>query len=104
MNSKEAFQLVSNKVRNTTRWYEDELILIQQALNKLENLEKENTRLKKIIKLLKDNLQLVLKQDIDPLLNGKVYAVGISKNYKLYSGFEITKEKYELLKEVLVND
>ena len=69
-----------------------------------ERFEKENTRLKKIIKLLEDNLQLVLKQDIDPLLNIKVFAVGISKNYKLYSGFEITQEQYELLKEVLDND
>lgn len=40
MNGKEAFQQVLNKVRNTSRWYEDELKLIQQDLDKLENLEK----------------------------------------------------------------
>lgn len=69
----------------------------------IPELKKENFKLKKIIKLLEDNLQLVLKQDIDPLLNRKVYAVGISKNYKLYSGFEVTQEQYELLKDVLGN-
>ena len=127
MNSKEAFQLVSNKVRYTSRLYEDELKIIQQDLDKLENLEKENqelkntilsleldtcipelreenTKLKKVIKILKDKLQLVLVQDIDPLINRKIYEVEISRNYKIYSGFEVTQEQYELIEEVLKHD
>lgn len=48
MNSKEAFQQVLNKVRNTSRWYEDELKLIQQDLDKLEKLEKVIEKIKNL--------------------------------------------------------
>lgn len=65
------------------------------------NLLKENRKLKKTIEILKENLQLFLVQDIDPLINRKIYEVEISRNYKIYSGFEVTQEQYELIKEVL---
>ena len=105
----------------------EDIEIIKQDLDKLENLEKENqelkntilsleldtcipelrkenSKLKEVIKILEDNLQLVLKQDIDPLINRKIYEVEISRNYKIYSGFKITQEEYELLKEVFENE
>ena len=72
----------------------EDIETIKQDLDRLEKLEK-------VIKILKENLQLVLKQDIDSLINRKIYAVEIAKYYKLYNGFEVTQEEYESLKEVL---
>ena len=130
MISKEALEKISWRYVNDPS-FQEWCNIIKQDLNKLEKLEKENkmlrektnhfknvknryrrnekfvekenAKLKNIIKLLEDNFQLVLKQDIDPLLNRKIYAVEISKNYKIYSGFEITQEQYELLKDELGN-
>lgn len=98
MNSKECLERILNsptpKMRGGT--YLDIKIIesIKQDLDRLEKLEK-------VIKILKENLQLVLKQDIDPLINTKVYIVELKEYYKKYTGFETTQEKYELLKEVL---
>lgn len=86
---------------------EDDLDLLRyehnSELGKNINLQEENTKLKKVIEILVDNLQLVLKQDIDPLLNRKVYIVELKEYYKKYTGFEIFQEEYELIKEVKEN-
>ena len=116
MNSKEAFQQVLNKVRNTSRWYEDELKLIQQDLDKLENLEKENQELKNTIlsleldtcvpELRKENTKLkniikILKDTLDPSVMeyNSMYII----TTLMYNTF-LTKEEYELLKETFEND
>lgn len=88
MNSKEAFQLVSNKVRNTSRWYEDELKLIQQDLDRLEKLEKA-------INILKNKTVVIVALKLSKNLN----------DYNRMTTFKnLTQEEYELLKEVLEND
>ena len=107
MNSKEALERLKEETQPnayTLNHNDEDFNTIKQDLDRLEKLEKENTKLKNIIKLLEDNLKLVLYQDIDPLLNRKVYAVGISKNYKIYSGFEVTQEQYELIEEYKKNE
>lgn len=79
------------------------------ALEELNNINRkitskaidENTKLKKVIKILEDNLQLIIVQDIDPFFKKKIYTVILTQFYKKYSGFEVTQEEYELLKEVL---
>lgn len=131
MNSKKALELAileyekDLEYEETNQWVENVLKGLKdlkQDLEKLEkenqelrksikswnenagNLLKENTKLKKVIEVLIDNLQPVLKEDIDPLINRKIYSVEISKQYKLYTGFETTQENYELIKEVLENE
>lgn len=87
---------------------EDELDSLRyehnSELGKNINLQEENIKLKEVIEILVDNLQLVLKQDIDPLLNRKVYIVELKEYYKKYTGFELIQEQYELIKEVLGDD
>lgn len=91
MNSKEAFQLVSNKVRYTSRLYEDELKLIQQDLNRLE-------KLKKVIESLKDNIYFTFNDEC-------TYICLKRDEYDEcdYTIIHPNKEQYELLKEVLGN-
>ena len=128
MNSKEAFQLVLNKIRNTSRWYEDELKLIQQDLEKLEKLENENKDLRKSIKswnenagnLLKENTKLkealkFLCEELDiKLCYNNCYDNGMLFYEEYYLDYQsdidsrtlhrITKEKYNLLEETLKNE
>lgn len=102
-NSKKALELAIFEYEKDLE-YEETNQWVENVLKGLKEVKQDLEKLEKVIKILEDNLQLVLKKDIDPLLNRKVYAVGISKNYKIYSGFEITQEQYELLKEVLSNE
>lgn len=74
----------------------DELIEpIKQDLERLEKLEEENDKLKKVIEILKDRFEIVaITEDRD-----SEYIIE-TLSYFLY----ITKEQYELLKEVLKDD
>ena len=97
LNSKEALERLKEETQPnayTLNHNDKDFETIEQSLDRLEKLEK-------VIKILKENLQLVLKQDIDSLINRKIYAVEIAKYYKLYNGFEVTQEQYTLIKEVL---
>lgn len=98
MNSKEAFQLVLNKIRNTSRWYEDELKLIQQDLDKLEKLEKENKELKNtILSLELDTCIPELRKENKELRNSikswdETAGNLLKENRKLKKAIEILKE------------
>ena len=57
------------------------------------NLLKENTKLKSIIKILKDKIELFIFESNNIHYVGNEYAVG-----------KITQEQYELFKEILENE
>lgn len=122
MNSKEAFKRILEDVKN---YYSNEYIqLVEQDLDRLENLEKENKELRKSIKswdetagnLLKENIKLknvidILVDELDIKLVTSIFADELGDYYlefKIDTNKrilrKITKEKYELLKEVFENE
>ena len=81
---------------NNRNFYEQPIVITYQQAIQIENeclaLEQENEKLKKAIEILKEHLY-VKELDIDYILEFN----------SLYSN-HLTKQEYELLKEVLGND
>ena len=76
--------------------YEEDNAVIENALKDYETIKKDLDRLKKlekVIEILKKALLLNVKE-----VRGIYYVLGYDNNYCM------TKEEYELLKEVLEND
>lgn len=69
------------------------------------NFQEENEKLKKIIKLLATKIELLISEE-EPWCGGKPLDESC-KDYRIWTnkrGVQISKEEYELLKEVLKND
>ena len=86
MTSKEAFKELKESAEEICEWELDRLNIIEKDLVLLEKLEK-------VIEILKKALLLNVKE-----VRGVYYVLGYDNNYCM------TKEEYELLKEVLEND
>lgn len=67
----------------------------KKLLDKYMGLEKENTKLKKVIESLKDKIELPLENDFDVVNKDDIHL------YRLRTKCLINEEEYELLKEVL---
>ena len=108
-NSKEALENLTycvNGMESKEKYYK----IIKQDLDRLKKLEKENQELRKSIKswnetagnLLKENRKL---KNIIEILKRNYLAVGENRNsdtgYIVSIESDITKQEYELLKEIL---
>ena len=98
-------QKALEKIQDISRWlysrftygtkciFIDGFKVIEEDLNKLEKLEKENIKLKKVIEIFK-SFKIILKDDGNELYTLK-FALDI---------YGLTPEEYELIKEVLESE
>ena len=116
MNSKEALKRLENYLKDLPYAinYKKEHNLIKQDLDRLEKLEKENRKqlstildldienrtLKQAFEILKDILKIQIGVRVD---ERKILIVSIVEVGEWFA-IDITKEQYELLKEVLDNE
>lgn len=68
-----------------------ELEIIKQDLDRKEQLEQENAKYKKALRLISKYIEPVYVDDLD-----EPYGIGVG-----YDWYTTTKEKYELIEEVL---